>query len=127
MCQILGEYSRGFLDGRAEMTNDPTAFREDVRVMQDIQATDEERKAAEERVMQEVKVQGELIIHGDLLSLERVECAKKARSRSVTYLEKFSFVKCTRVGPLHAGHVHTERNAILKNWGVPKAMENGGK
>ncbi len=114
MCKILDEFCRGFLDGRAEKVEDKAAFKNDLKTIRDVAATVEERKAAEGRVWEEVRQQGGLMIHGDLLTLERIECAKKARSRSVTNIEDLSFVKCTILGPFHLGAYVLHCNAIQR-------------
>lgn len=103
MCKILDQFVLGFLEGRAEKAKDPEGFRKDIKIIQDCSVTKEERKVAEGRVMVEVEAQGEMFIHGDLLTLERIECAKKARSRSVTVIENLSFVKATWAGGFHTG------------------------
>jgi hypothetical protein len=105
MCKILDVFVLTFLEGRAERAKDPGGFRKDVKIIQDSSVTKEERKSAEGRVMVEVKDQGELFFHGDLLTLERIECAKKARSRSVTIIENLSLVKTAWAGGFHTGRV----------------------
>ena len=84
MCKILDEFCRVFLDGRAEKAKEKDVFKNDLKTIRDVAATVEERKVAEGRVWEEVRQQGGMMVHGDLLTLERIECAKKARSRSVT-------------------------------------------
>jgi hypothetical protein len=111
MCKILDQFVLTFLEGRAEKAKDPAGFKKDVKMVQDSSVAKEERQAAEGRIMVEVKEQGELFFHGDLLTLERIECAKKARSRSVTIIENLSLVKTA-----WAGGFHTAQNKLVTDY-----------
>ena len=91
----------------ASVGQDP-AFRADLALLQDIEATVEDREAAEVRVHKVNQAYGEMIGHGDLMTVETWQVCKGIMAQSVTAFGRGEFL-----GPYQMGGLHSKMNKII--------------